>query len=131
MAGNFHALAEVGKAIEETAITELPKVNRAAIRIKLGRGTRRLEPEQYLPLNFERQLQLGHQLGNPTSGGKDQLVRVIFASGCDYLHAAAGLFPSDHWFLCPQVSAISDCQRQMRGDAAFGEKYAGARFQDG
>ena len=68
MAGDFHTVAEIRKAVEELSRPVLPDVNRAVVWPKPHRMFR-LERELYLAFDGQRLFQVPQQGLNPTAGG--------------------------------------------------------------
>src|SRR5258705_13664141 len=65
MSCQLYSFANVGKSIEEPPIAVLPEMDGAPVRLP-HRCIARLEPEQRLALNSDRQVKIRRQLLNPT-----------------------------------------------------------------
>src|ERR1043166_4868173 len=130
MAGHLHAIAQIGKSIEQMAAIELPEMNRTVFGLEEGRGALRIEPELYLAFHAEREIETREQRMDPTSHRQDQLSRAIFALGGGDFNAVAIRFPTQDRLLAAQRGAVFPGQPEMRREATFGEQDARARFQN-
>ena len=122
---------ECRKAVEGVLRVLLHDPNGQSVPGKDLRPRLGLEPERDVALDLERDAQLRHQLGQPRTGSNQDLGRVVGAARRGHGHStcAAGVErPARDAFLEVQLSAASDREAQVRGDAALREEQAGERL---
>src|SRR5262245_15003657 len=116
---DLYAVAEIGNAVEEPLVIELPEMNRAAVGRKLVVSLARLKPELHLAFNREWEPQFGHQRLNPASRGQDQPAGSLDTGRRRDLDPVALRLPRHHRLGESQLSAALPGEVEMCRDAFF------------
>ena len=89
-----------GKSIGTRAVVALSDVDGKSFRKERGDATRWLKPEKNLPLDDQRNTQVGEELGCPGSRGDDELFRMVNSTASGHGNAAVRCRrPSEHGLL--------------------------------
>src|SRR5690242_1459545 len=90
---DLDAISDIREAVEELAIVEFPQMNGTPPDVEEIAEFARLEPVQRLPLDRQRQRELGNQLARPRPRRHDELLGAIFVTRGEDANRGAGRLP--------------------------------------
>src|SRR5918997_281354 len=105
--GGLHASLVVldREAVEPVAVVRFPDVDGEAVREERLATVLRLEPVHHLPLDLERETQIGEQLWRPGAGRDHEPLRLVGARLRLYPDPISRPLPRDDRLIEPEVGA--------------------------
>src|SRR5580765_3776502 len=128
---DFDALSLIRESVEIVARLVFPNENRESLWGEPFRLVLRMEPEEDLSLDAERQVETRRQRAQPWSEGQQQFATCECAFDGVDTNAATKRLPLQDLVLELELGALSRGQFEMRLDRSFGIQNPGTRFMDG